>query len=156
MRKSISWITPAVVISTAVVTALALDRPVSIIPQARASGLSAEAEAQCPRGDATLHGAYMSQGGGSIIGVGPITFQGTVYLDGKGGVVNPFTASFNGTILRLVAPGTYTVASDCTGTMELGGTDHFDIRISPDGSRIDYIKTDAGAIVSGRATRMQD
>lgn len=38
--------------------------------------------------------------------------------------------------------------------MILGGTDHFDIRISPDGSRIDYIKTDAGAIVSGRGTRV--
>jgi len=98
----------------------------------------------------------MSQGGGTVQGVGPITFQGTVYLDGKGGVINPFTASFNGTIVRVVAPGTYTIASDCTGTMVLGGADHFDLRVSPNGGRIDYIKTDAGAIVSGRATRVQD
>jgi hypothetical protein len=96
----------------------------------------------------------MSQGGGTVVGVGPITFQGTVYLDGKGDVTNPFTASFAGTIVRVVAPGTYSLSSDCTGTMTLGGADHFDIRVSPDGSRIDYIKMDTGAIVSGRATRV--
>jgi hypothetical protein len=136
--------------------ALVLDHPSNIISHAQAASLTADAEALCPRGDATLRGAYMSQGGGTITGVGLITFQGTVYLDGKGGVKNPFTASFNGTIVRVVAPGTYTIESDCTGTMVLGGADHFDMRISPDGSRIDYIKTDAGAIVSGRATRVQD
>jgi hypothetical protein len=155
-RARLGFWTASTVVSAAMLTALALDRHASVIPQARAQSPADNADARCPRGNAVLHGAYMSRGGGTVVGVGPITFQGTVYLDGKGGVTNPYTASFAGTIVRVVAPGTYTVESDCTGTMTLGGVDHLDIRISPDGSRIDYIKTDAGSIVSGSATRMSD
>ncbi|MBV8400440.1 MAG: hypothetical protein JOZ17_17120 [Acetobacteraceae bacterium] len=157
MRKLITWAAPTAVISVAALTALALDRHGSIIPQARAGDLTEEeTELQCPRGDRTLRGAYMSRGGGTVNGLGPITFQGTVFLDGKGGVSNPFTASRNGTIVRVVAPGTYTIASDCTGTMTLGGANHFDLRVSPDGRSIDYIETDPGTVVSGSATRVRD
>ena len=46
------------------------------VAQARAGG----AEAQCPGGDATLRGAYMSMGGGSVVGVGPVAFIGTILL----------------------------------------------------------------------------
>ncbi len=153
MRKSIVYVVTTAVISVAALAALAL---YARVPQARAHDLDADDDSDyvCPRENATLRGVYMSQGGGTVVGVGPITFQGTVYLDGKGGVTNPFTASFAGKIVRVVAPGTYTLSSDCTGTMTLGGADHFDIRVSPDGSRIDYIKTDAETIVSGRATRV--
>lgn len=103
-----------------------------------------------------MHGAYLSEVGGTVTSVGTITFQGTVYPDGKGGVIKPYTASFNGTIVRVVAPSTHTVASDCTGTMVLGGADYFGMRVGPDDSKSDYIKTDVGAIVSGRATQVQD
>ena len=126
------------------------------IPQARAG----EARAQCPRGDATLNGSYMSKGGGTVVGVGPVTFIGTIYLDGKGSFVNPFTASFNGTILRGVGPGTYTVESDCSGTQigttPSGTTQTYDIRVSPDGNKFDYIETDADTVISGTATRLKD
>jgi hypothetical protein len=98
----------------------------------------------------------MSRGGGTVIGVGPVTFQGTVYLDGKGGAINPFTISFAGTISRAVAPGIYTVKGDCTGTMTLAGVNNFDIRVSPDGSKLDYIQTDAGTVISGSASRVSD
>ena len=157
MKKSIVWLTPAAIVAVGVLAASTLYRPVSIIPQARAGDLTEEeTELQCPRGDRTLRGAYMSRGGGTVNGLGPITFQGTVFLDGKGGVSNPFTASRNGTIVRVVAPGTYTIASDCTGTMTLGGANHFDLRVSPDGRSIDYIETDPGTVVSGSATRVRD
>ena len=156
MKRFIVWTAPVAVMSVAVLAASALDRPVSVIPQAQAGGLSGDNEAQCPRGDATLRGAYMSRGGGTVDGVGLVTFQGTVYPDGNGSISNPATVSRNGTIVRVVLPGTYTIASDCTGTMMLGAANHYDLRISPDGNRIDYIQTDAGTIVSGSATRMQD
>jgi hypothetical protein len=128
------------------------------VPQARAG----DAEAQCPRGDATLNGTYMSRGGGTIVDVGPITFIGTIYFDGQGGVVNPFTGSLNGTILRETGAqntGTYSVNSDCSGTQILGtgaAAAHFDIRVSPDGRKVDYIDTDTGDVVSGSATRVND
>jgi hypothetical protein len=124
-------------------------------PQARAG----DAEAQCQRGDATLSGAYMSMGGGTIVGVGPITFIGTIYFDGKGGIVNPFTASIAGSILRASATGTYTINSDCSGTdtLTVGANNMaYDIRVSPDGSKVDYIETDSGTVASGSASRLKD
>jgi hypothetical protein len=153
MRKSIAWLAPIAVISAAALTALTLDRP-----QAQAQELRAAAsEALCPRGVATLHGAYMSKGGGTIVGVGPVAFIGTVYFDGKGGIINPFTISVAGTISRLEGTGTYTVNSDCTGTNTLAnGANNFDVRISPDGRKVDYIETDAGTVVSGSASRISD
>ena len=124
------------------------------VAQARAGDI----EAQCPQGDATLRGTYMSRGGGTVVGVGPITFIGTVCFDGKGGVTNPFTGSLNGTIIRATGAenfGTYSINSDCSGTQILGGG-HFDIRVSPDGNKVDYIDTDSPEVVSGSATRVRD
>ena len=153
MRKSIVWLAPIAVVSIAVLTALAFDWDVSVIPQAQAQGL----EAPCPLGDATLHGAYMSKGGGTVVGVGPVAFIGTAYFDGKGGVTNPVTLSFGGTISRAVGQATYTVNSDCTATFtSADNTQHFDMRVSPGGSKLDYIETDPGTIISGSASRMQD
>lgn len=156
MNNRVAWVSRAAGVTLVALTTLAVEHHTSVILEARAQGLTAaDAHTLCPRGNATLHGAYMSRGNGTVTGVGLIAFQGTVYLDGKGGVTNPFTASFAGTIVRVVAPGTYTLESDCTGTMTLGGVDHFDLRVSPDGSRVDYIKTDSGTIVSGTASRVE-
>jgi len=158
MRKSIVWVTPVATISVAVLTALALDRQASVIPQAQAQALQAGAsEALCPRGDATLRGTYMSKGGGSVVGVGTVAFIGTVYFDGKGGITNPYTVSFAGTISRVVGKATYTVKSDCTATFTTtDDTQHFDMRVSPDGRKVDYIETDASTVISGSASRVND
>jgi hypothetical protein len=157
MRKSIAWLAPTAVISVAALTALALDRHGSIIPQARAAGLNAaDSEALCPVGNATLRGTYMSMGGGTVVGVGPVAFIGTLYLDGNGGGTNPFTRSLNGVVLRADVPVTYTVNSDCSGTLTLAGTKNFDLRISPHGSKVDYIETDANTVISGSASRVND
>ena len=153
MRKSTAWIVPTAMISAAALAGLSLDRHVSLIAQAQAEDL--DVQPLCPRGNATLRGVYMSRGGGTVIGLGPVAFQGTIYLDGKGGVVNPFTLSSAGTISRQSPPGTYTLHSDCTGTMTLGGgAVNLDIRVSPDGNRLDYIQTDPGTVVSGTSNRV--
>jgi hypothetical protein len=159
MGKSISWAAAAAVSAVAALaalTTLAPDRRVSVISPAQAQDLAAaETEALCPRGNATLRGTYMSRGGGTVVGVGPVAFIGTVYFDGKGGITNPFTVSFAGTISRVVATATYTVKSDCTATFTTtDGTQHFDMRVSPDGGRVDYIETDAGTVVSGSGSRV--
>jgi hypothetical protein len=155
MGKSTAWILSTATVSVAALAVLSLDRQVSPIPQAQAQGLTAES--LCPRGNATLRGVYMSRGGGTVIGLGPVAFQGTIYLDGKGGVVNPFTISFAGTISRQSPPGTYVLHSDCSGTMTLGGgAFNLDIRVSPDGNRLDYIQTDPGTVVSGTSSRVSD
>jgi hypothetical protein len=157
MRKSIAWVTPVAVISVAALAALVLDRDFSVISQARAEDLAADSAALCPRGDATLRGTYMSRGGGTVVGVGPVAFIGTVYFDGKGGITNPFTVSFAGTISRVVGKATYSVKSDCSATFTTtDDTQHFDMRVSPDGSKVDYIETDAGTVISGSAARVND
>ena len=116
---------------------------------------AADSVARCPRGDATLRGTYMSSGGGTVVGVGPVAFIGTVYFDGKGGITNPYTVSFAGTISRVVGKATYTVKSDCTATFTTADdTQHYDMRVSPDGSRVDFIETDAGTVISGSASRV--
>ena len=146
------------VISVATLAALALERQVTIISQVHAEDLTtADSEALCPRGDATLRGAYMSMGGGSVVGGVAVAFIGTVYFDGKGGITNPYTVSFGGTISRVVGKATYSVKSDCTATFTtVDGTQHFDMRVSPDGSKVEYIETDAGTVISGSASRVKD
>lgn len=158
MVKSIVWGAPAAVIAVAAFTVLALDRHVSVISQAHAEDLkAADSEPPCPRRDATLRGTYMSMGGGTVVGVGPVAFVGTVYFDGKGGVTNPFTISAAGVVSRLVARATYSVKSDCTATFTTtDDTQHFDMRVSPDGSKVEYIETDAGTVISGSAARVKD
>ena len=158
MGKSTAWVAPTALISVAALAALAFYRHIGVISQVRAYELkAADSEALCPRGDATLRGTYMSMGGGTVVGVGPVAFIGTVYFDGNGGITNPYTVSFAGTITRVVGKATYTVNSDCTATFTTtDNTQHFDMRVSPDGSKVDYIETDAGTVISGSGSRVND
>ena len=157
MGKSISWIAPTAVISVAAFTTLAFDRQTSVIRQAQAQALqSDDAVPPCPLGDATLHGNYMGIGGGNAIGIGPVAFVGKLAYDGKGHVTSLHTISFAGTILRPVDNATYTVHSDCTGIETSGdGTEHYNFVVSPDGSKLEFIETDAGTAITGTITRMR-
>ena len=52
---------------------------------------------------------------------------------------------------------TYAVNSDCTAIFTTtDNTQHFDMRVSPDGSKVDYIETDAGTVISGSGSRVND
>ena len=55
---------------------------------------------------------------GTVIGVGPRTAVGVFTLDGNGHLLNGIaTSSLNGTIYDETFSGTYTVSSNCTGTL---------------------------------------
>ena len=82
---------------------------------------AAEPEALCPRQDATLVGTYMSHGTGTVVGVGQVAAVGTITYDGHGDLDNPFTLSVNGSVSTFNQTGTYTVKSDCTGTVVQAG-----------------------------------
>ena len=152
--KAMTWVKSAAFISVASLAALALE---GSIPQAQAQSLNtADSGALCPQGNATLRGNYLSMGGGSVGGVGAVAFIGKITFDGKGNLTNPFTISFAGAISEQVAQGTYIVNSDCTGTQTLAGANHFNFIVTPDGSKFDYIETDAGTVISGSASRMKD
>lgn len=123
----------------------------SVAPCALMAG---DAEALCPLGNATLRGTYMVMGAGYVVGVGPATAVGTTTFDGKGNGVNSFTASINGAIHQGTVTTLYTVNPDCTGSVSQSDGSHYERVVAPDGSRFDWIETDAGTVLSGSAIRL--
>jgi hypothetical protein len=112
------------------------------------------ADALCPLGNATLRGTYMVIGGGTIVGLGPADAVGTITYDGKENSVNTFTVSANGAVSRgVTVTGPYTVNRDCTGTLVQSDGTHYDMVVSPDGGRVNWIETDSGTVISGTEVR---
>lgn len=69
---------------------------------------------------------------GTVVGVGPRTAVGILSLDGHGNVLNGVaTSSLNGSVASETFSGTYTVNSDCTGSIDVkifaGGNELFEI-----------------------------
>lgn len=69
---------------------------------------------------------------GTVVGVGPRTAVGAFTLDEKGNVLNGVaTSSLNGSVAQETFSGSYTVNSDCTGSIDVkiysGGTELFEV-----------------------------
>src|SRR6516165_7657945 len=107
----------------------------------------------CPLEDATLHGTYVVSGGGTIVGLGPVTSVGEVTYDGKGSSNAAYTLSANGTILPVTVAGTYSVNPDCTATA-VEAPSHFNFVITPDGNTVWWLSTDRGTVLSGTLVRL--
>jgi hypothetical protein len=98
----------------------------------------------------------MLRGEGTIVGFGPVTVVGWLTYDGKGNVVKgSMTASSNGTISMFTVSGPYTVNSDCSWSVEPSGQ-HYNMVVSPDGKRVNWIQTDSGTVSSGTEVRLED
>jgi len=108
----------------------------------------------CPLGNATLHGTYVVSGGGTIVGLGPVTSVGEVTYDGLGKSNATFTVSLNGNVQTVTVPGTYTVSSDCTATA-VEGPSHYNFVITPNGNNVWWMATDTGVILSGTIIRLR-
>jgi len=95
----------------AAITALAL----GVAPTARADDKGCSV--------ASLQGTFTYTGTGfNVTPAGsavPFAEVGTQTFDGKGGTTTTFTASANGNLFQISFSGTYTLNSDCTGTMTL-------------------------------------
>jgi hypothetical protein len=116
------------------------------------------ADDPCPLRNATLHGTYISlHPAGYIVGVGPVTANGTITFDGKGNSSNTFSVSINGVIQRgVTVVGPYVVNHDCTGTLSQSDDTNYDFVVMPDGSRFSWIETDPGTILSAEAVRFKN
>lgn len=109
----------------------------------------------------TLRGSYLfATHGWNIVGgiAQPKAIVEGIDFDGNGTLVSPFaTVSINGTIIQSSgAPGTYTVAADCTGTLTFTGGASFAIFVESSGQQLWMIQT-AGlvpAVFEGMATRV--
>jgi hypothetical protein len=113
--------------------------------------------------NATLRGLYLfAQSGyttvnGSLV---PESVTGKDFIYGNGKLDSLATISVGGTIIpNDAAPGTYTVNSDCTGTLTIHMTPpvadvHLDIFVAPNGSEYFTIQTDPGNVLSGTIQRV--
>jgi len=68
-------------------------------------------------------GTYGFTDSGTVVGVGPRAAAGILTLDAAGNINGKVTASLNGSVSHTALSGTYTVNSDCTGTVSF---DEFD------------------------------
>ncbi len=112
---------------------------------------------QGPCSPATLKGAYMSEQTGTLNGL-PFTQVNHLFSDGAGGITGTGTSVVNGVVTDLTINASYTVNSDCSGTLSsdpAGLSQNFVIKA--DGSQVFFIVTahPAGAAtVSGEAVRL--
>jgi hypothetical protein len=102
---------------------------------------------------AGLKGSFGIQSSGMFLTIGSVAFDGVFTLDGKGVVSGKESGSIAGSIFTwLPASGTYTVASNCTGTMAItvsGQTQHLSFVVTNGGKGMLLVETDANTVVSG-------
>jgi hypothetical protein len=107
---------------------------------------------------ATLSGSFGYSSTGTLLDsyvpapyAGPFGEVGRQTFDGKGNTSAKATTSSNGNIAPVTIEGTYTVNSDCTGSMTLSVSPfdsvvHADFVIDEDGAQLRAIGTDSGLI----------
>jgi hypothetical protein len=133
---------------------------------AMALGMSGTARAGAdndPQGcsERTLRGSYLfATHGWNIVGgvAQPKAIVEGIDFNGDGTLVSPFaTVSINGTIIHSSGSlGTYTVNTDCTGTLTFTGGASFDIFVEHgDGKQLWMIQTNANTVFEGTATKVK-
>ena len=96
-----------------VLTALAL-AALALLPAAWAQSNDTDVTTQC--GPSTLKGTYMSSQSGTLNAL-PFAQVNRIVSDGVGGITGTGTAVANGVVTSVVITATYTVDSDCNGTL---------------------------------------
>jgi hypothetical protein len=113
------------------------------------------AEAFC--NNATMKGTYIASGTG-MVGTGatfsPMAIVGLLIYngDGTGASLYGTTTVAGNTTTASNVPATFTVNPDCTGSKTIGTT-NFNFVITPDGSTITWIVTNAGVTLMGTGVR---
>jgi hypothetical protein len=104
---------------------------------------------------AGVKGTYGFHGFGldASLGGTPTAFDGQYILDGAGNMSGTGTTSFGGTISTLAISGTYTVGSNCQGTLDyqFNGSVNLNIVVVNGGKTFMGIDTASGIVASGVA-----
>ena len=154
MKRLMKMIMGAAPSVRALVTLLALAMPFSISGTARADGESQVC------GPQTLVGSYVftARGFNIVSGVAqPKAIVEGIDFNGDGTLSVPFaTVSINGVII--VSPpggvGTYTVETDCQGTLTFTNGPTYNLFVSPNGKQVSMIQTVTNTVFQGTATRV--
>jgi hypothetical protein len=112
----------------------------------------------------SLKGTFSRRDTGTVLlpaaAAGPVAYVGTFTFDGTGNVTSATVFSQNGNIGHGTSAGTYTVNSDCTGTIIVmgasGHASHYSFVMDDGGNGLQYICTDSNPIsivYSGTARR---
>jgi hypothetical protein len=113
--------------------------------------------------NASLQGSFAYLGSGAIATppalAGPFVEVGTQVFDGQGNTTATAMLSQNGNIVPITVTGTYSVNSDCTGTLTLqvspfGITVHVYLVISDNWSQFQAIETDAGLVITRQGRKI--
>jgi len=112
------------------------------------SGAAAQAQSRTCS-NANLTGAYGSSVGMLVLPAGtPRSVLLRFEFDGSGKFTNKITTNDNGTIIHAADFGTYTIHSDCTGTLYTnGGTRTVEILLVDSGNEFYSIRTDPANLV---------
>ena len=106
-----------------------------------------------------IRGTYQLVTNGANVTAGRLSAAvGIFAADGAGNLLGSVTTSDNGAIFRGPFSGTYTVNSDCTGSVEIpgGSFTQGDFVIDPKGDTLHIIVTNSGAVITGVAERMNN
>lgn len=111
---------------------------------------------------ATIKGSYLYAQDGIILGKSadknqPFAQAGREYFDGKGGMSGVYSGNFNGTIVRGSYKGTYTMNSNCSGTVAFEdnqkNVSNYDIYATHNGSEFVFVQTDSSSITAAYERR---
>jgi hypothetical protein len=106
----------------------------------------------------SVEGSYGYTVSGTNLAAGLVAAVGVVTSDGRGTLAGSDTLSANGTVLRRIITGTYTITAACTGTVtfadNFGQTVNLDFVLVDDRNELRFIQTDAGTIITGNARRL--
>ena len=104
----------------------------------------------------TLKGSYLyaSSGTSSLSGsIVDYSDAGIATYDGNGNFSDSVSVNGDPSITNYI--GTYTLNSNCTGTLNYSiDNTHYNIFISPDGNTLKFVQTDAGTNISGEEKRV--
>ena len=141
---------PARVLGTFAIAALLMG--LSVLPAA------ADDDKSCS--NASLKGDYAYAVNGTsltIPPVGPVAILGKITADGNGSFSGSINVNLTGIIITDVpVTGTYSVASDCTGTLTTvypAFTAHFSLVLVEGSKRAELVETDAGTVGTGTVNR---
>jgi len=103
-----------------------------------------------------LKGGFAFEGGGFTSALVPVAFSGQGQSDGAGNLSGNETSSGGGTIFSGAVSGTYTINSDCTGTVSVlfnGQQDHSTFVLVNSGQSALQMQTDPETIITSTVTK---
>ena len=144
-KRWAGWLSALSTALTMVLTAAALSAVTTVPVMGQTTGCTL----------ATVKGSYGLLATGTLLGVGPITGSGIVTTHGAGSLTYSYTESTSGVVSSGTVPGTYTLNSNCSGTVSFEDGQTFAAVVVTGGQEIDLMSTTPSDLQTVVAKRIQ-